>query len=370
MVAAVMKRTARLRPSRDSKSRRVRGCFACWLTAAVLWASPALAIQEPWRESLGSPRGMPVSPAAAQPSPAQPSPGQVPAAPAPSPPPQDEAPREPAAAPKDPQAEEKQRRIERATALHDEARALYQRGAYRAAIARLLAAVELDPEGKELIYNLAVIHERLGEIEEAERYYVHYLAMETLPKEREAVEAVLRRLQGAKRELARAQGPAASPSSRHGGAQPPCRTLAAQRASPLSPALLVSGGVAAGSLVVGGVFAALAVARDPGVGARTGGGVSIADLQADADAAHKHAVVADVALLVAGLSGAAALYLYLSPRASAASAQAARPAPAALRAPLAGDGGALRASGACAGEEGPGLRVSLGAGGAGLQVQF
>ncbi|AUX23484.1 hypothetical protein SOCEGT47_040100 [Sorangium cellulosum] len=359
--------TARLRPSSGPEGRRVQVCFACWLTAAALWASPARAAQEPLREALGSPRGMPVSPAAAQPSP-----GQAPAPPASPPPSPDGAQSEPEAAEKDPEAEERRRRIERATALHDAARALYQRGAYRAAIAKLEAAVALDPEGKELIYNLAVIHERLGQIEQAEHYYVHYLAMETLPKEREEVAAVLKRLQGAKRELASAPTPAeaASPQVRYEEAPPLRPTVAAVRASPLSAALLVSGGVAAGALVAGGVFAALAVARDPGAGARTGGGVSIADLQADATAAHTWAVAADIALLGAGLSGVAALCLYLSPRAPAASSQAARPASAARRAPLADHGGALRVSDAWTGEGGPGVRVLLGAGGAGLQVRF
>ena len=71
---------------------------------------------------------------------------------------------------------------------------MYQQGEYRAAIARLEAAVALDPDGKELVYNLAVIHEKLGEIELAERFYRRYLEMETAAKEREEVEAVLQRL--------------------------------------------------------------------------------------------------------------------------------------------------------------------------------
>ncbi|WP_437663192.1 tetratricopeptide repeat protein [Sorangium sp. So ce1182] len=349
-------RAARLASSSVPEARRAFVGSACVLAAAALWASPALAGQAPSAEPLGSPGFAPASPGAAPPSQ-----GKAPAPPA-----------QPS-----PEASEKRRRIERATALHDEAQGLYQNGEYRAAIAKLEAAVDLDPEGKELVYNLAVIHERLGEIDRAEHYYLRYLEMEALPKEREQVTAVLKRLQGAKRELAGAKVQAAAPPP----AAPlpllprvrllPRRSVVAGNPRPPTPWLFVSGGIAAGSLVVGGVFAALAVAQDPGPGERTGGGVTIADLRADARAAHRCAVVADVALVIAGLSGAAALYLYLSPRAPA-SAGAARAvsSPRAL-APSPGRDGALPPHGLLgAGEGAPAVSLSLGAEGARLRVQF
>ncbi|HEY4118216.1 MAG TPA: tetratricopeptide repeat protein, partial [Byssovorax sp.] len=77
--------------------------------------------------------------------------------------------------------------IERAQALHDEAARLYERGEYRDAIAKLETALALDPSGKELVYNLALIHERLGEFDDATRYYEQFLPMETDPKVREKV---------------------------------------------------------------------------------------------------------------------------------------------------------------------------------------
>ncbi|HTN83259.1 MAG TPA: tetratricopeptide repeat protein [Sorangium sp.] len=353
-------RAARLPSSSVPEARRAFVAFACVLAAAALWASPALAGQAPSEEPLVSPGVAPASPGVAPPSQ-----GKAPA---------------PPAQPSPPEASEKQRRIERATALHDEAQGLYQNGEYRAAIAKLEAAVDLDPEGKELVYNLAVIHERLGEIDRAERYYLRYLEMEALPKEREQVTAVLKRLQGAKRELAGAKAQAAAPPTAAPTAAPlpllprvrllPRRSVVAGNPRPPTPWLFVSGGIAAGSLVVGGVFAALAVARDPGPGERTGGGVTIADLQADARAAHRCAVVADVALVIAGLSGAAALYLYLSPRPPA-SARAARTISSARAlAPWPGRDGALPPRGAGAGEGAPAVSLSLGAEGARLRVQF
>ncbi|WP_437922632.1 tetratricopeptide repeat protein [Sorangium sp. So ce291] len=351
-------RAARLPSSSVPEARRAFVGFVCVLAAAALWASPALAGQAPPEGPLGSPGVAPASPGAAPPSQ-----GKAPA---------------PPAQPSPPEASEKRRRIEQATALHDEAQGLYQNGEYRAAIAKLEAAVDLDPEGKELVYNLAVIHERLGEIDRAEHYYLRYLEMEALPKEREQVTAVLKRLQGAKRELAGAKAQAPAPPS----AAPPLpllprvrllprRSVVAGNPRPPTPWLFVSGGIAAGSLVVGGVFAALAVARDPGPGERTGGGVTIADLQADARAAHRCAVVADVALVIAGLSGAAALYLYLSPRAPASAGAARTVSSARALAPSPGrDGALLPPRGAGAGEGAPAVSLSLGAEGARLQVQF
>ncbi|WP_437804955.1 tetratricopeptide repeat protein [Sorangium sp. So ce1078] len=342
--------------------------FACAVAASLGAPAAALAAQVPSPAPLTSPGAAPASSGAALPRQggAPPSQGSAQAPSAPSATSQEGA--------------EKRRRIERATALHDEAQGLYQHGEYRAAIARLEAAVALDPEGKELIYNLAVIHERLGEIEQAERYYRRYLEMEALPKEREEVAAVLKRLQGAKRELSSARPPPPAPaparSAEASAALPylprlPRRSGAAGSGRPHGPWLYVSGGIAAGSLVVGGVFAALAVARDPGSSRRTGGGVSVADLQADASAAHRCAVAADVALLVAGLSGAAALYLYLSPRAPAASPRAARPVSAALSGTaIPGRDGGAPSLGASAAEDEPRVGLSLVAGGARLQVQF
>ncbi|WP_437932869.1 tetratricopeptide repeat protein [Sorangium sp. So ce341] len=359
-------RAARPPLSIGPEAGRIVVRLACALAAASLGAPPAAAAQMPSPAPLGAPAPAPPGPA---PLP-QGSAPQVGAS-------QVGAPARPATPPSQESAQ-KRSRIEQATALHDEAQGLYQRGEYRAAIAKLKAAVALDPEGKELIYNLAVIHERLGEIEQAERYYRRYLEMEALPKEREEVAAVLKRLQGAKRELSSAKPPppSPSPSAEAPTALPylprlPRRSVPANGVRPYGAWLYVSGGIAAGSLVVGGVFAALAVARDPGSGKRTGGGVSVADLQADASAAHQCAVAADVALLVAGLSGATALYLYLSPRAPAAGPRASRPLSAALEgAESPGRDGAPPSLAARAGEEAARVSVSLGAAGARLEVQF
>jgi hypothetical protein len=75
---------------------------------------------------------------------------------------------------------------------------------------------------------------------------------------------------------------------------------------------MAAGGVAVGALLVSNVFALSALVRDPGPDARTGPGVSADDLLADARGAYRDAVIADVALIVAGLAGSLALYVYLT----------------------------------------------------------
>lgn len=352
-------------------------CLAAGLAVAALWAPPVEAAQQPPAPPLEPstaapaqrPAGMGSSPATSPPAPASSPQPSSPAA-ASSPPPASSPPASSSA-----EAAAKQQRIERAKALHDEARTLYQHGAYRAAILRLEAAAALDPEGKELVYNLAVIHEKLGEIERAEDYFRRYLEMEALPKEREEVEAILKRLAGAKRELAGPRAPALpsrSPSTRPEALQSSFYSApaGARASSGGGPWVLVSGGIAAGSLVIGGVFASLAVAKDPGSRPRTGGGVTIADLQADASAAHRCAVVADIALVVAGLSGVAALAMYLSPSEPAAGQPAQQPLRQAPRARSQETAGVLPARRLREAQGEPWIAMSLGAEGAQLRVWF
>jgi tetratricopeptide (TPR) repeat protein len=211
----------------------------------------------------------------------------------------------PPSPPPTPAAEQDAHR-KQAMALHDEARELHAQGRYRAAVARLETALALDPEGKELVYNLALIHERLGEVEPALRYYQRYLAMETVPKERERIQGVIHRLEGARPDLLAARE-ASIPRA------PPPAGLG-ERVRALGPGVIVSGAVGAAGLLTGVILGISALARSPGADAMTGPGVSADDLLADARAAHRQAVGADVALLI-GLAGAgAAVGFYVARR--------------------------------------------------------
>jgi tetratricopeptide (TPR) repeat protein len=202
-------------------------------------------------------------------------------------------------------------REKQAVAYHDEAKELYAHGQYRAAISKLEAAIALDPEGKELYYNLALIHERLAEFDAAERDYRRYLEKETSPHEREKVQAILRRLEGAKREVL-PPAPSAQPSAAPAAPPPPKPAPPAPRAT--SPWVYVSGAVGASGLFAGVVLGISAVARAPGAGAMTRLGVSADDLMNDARTAHHEAVAADLSFLIGAAAAGAAIYLYYAAR--------------------------------------------------------
>ncbi|MFT3773229.1 MAG: tetratricopeptide repeat protein [Minicystis sp.] len=196
----------------------------------------------------------------------------------------------------------------RAAALNDEAWALYEQGRYRAAVEKLEQAQSLDPNGKDLFYNLALIHEKLGDLKEAAAHYRRYLEMETDPKAKARAQATIRRLEGAEREREEAAARAASAAGprREAGAPPP------EASRPVRPAVLVAGGVAGASLLVGSMFALSAVARNPGAVAHTGDGTGIEDVQDAARTAHTHAVVADVSFAVAAGAAVVATVLYFT----------------------------------------------------------
>lgn len=205
-----------------------------------------------------------------------------------------------------PPSSAKQRRAAKAVELFDQARSLYERGEYRKAIVKLKEALTLDPEAKLLIYNLAVIHEKLAEVDAAERYYRHYLELETDAKIVERVQGILKRIEGAKKELARAKAAAEEAK------KPPPPPVVEEEEPPFSPWVIATGALAAGALVVGTAFGISAVARDPGKDVQTRDGVSLDDLQNDAQTAHDHAVVADVAFIVAGLAAGTTVFLYFA----------------------------------------------------------
>jgi tetratricopeptide (TPR) repeat protein len=193
----------------------------------------------------------------------------------------------------------------RAVTLNDEASALYEQGRYRAAVAKLEEAVRLDPQGKDLVYNLAVLHEKLGDLDEAVDLYRRYVETESDPKSKARVQATLRRLEGARQE--RVDGRAAGPRVEAAPAAPP-----ALPPRPLRPWVVGAGGVAAVSLAMSAAFGISALARNPGAAPTTADGVSADDLAGRAHTAHAHAVVADATLIIGVVFAGAATALYLT----------------------------------------------------------
>jgi tetratricopeptide (TPR) repeat protein len=211
---------------------------------------------------------------------------------------------DPAAARRDRQA--------RAIELHNEAKALYERGLYRRAIAKLEAALALDPEGKELVYNLALIHEKLAEADVAEAYYLRYIDMETDPKARERAQAIVKRLQGAKKnikaDLQERTGPASSATA---ATAAPSSTAAAPHVSRApSPMVFVIGGVALAAVGVGIGFGASALGTRPG-DVTTGPQLTAYELETKQRSAHTQAVIADLSFATSLVIGATAALLYL-----------------------------------------------------------
>jgi tetratricopeptide (TPR) repeat protein len=88
----------------------------------------------------------------------------------------------------------------------------YLAGRYRDALTELKAALELDRDSPDLLYNVARVYENLGELESALEYYQRYLTKlpEAAEEERDKTQKTIRRLQGAKRELAARPPPPAA----------------------------------------------------------------------------------------------------------------------------------------------------------------
>jgi len=165
--------------------------------------------------------------------------------------------------------------------------------------------VRLDPKAKVLHYNLGLIYEKLGEVDLALQQYRTCFELETNERERLNLAKTIKRLEGARGAVKRVTTPPARDSAA------PARRGEAS----IHPAAygLVGAGVAA--LGVGFGLAASAAAADPGKAPRTGDGVTLEQLEGDAEQAHAMAVGADVVFAVgsaATVAGAVVAVLSLT----------------------------------------------------------
>ncbi|MSP26694.1 MAG: tetratricopeptide repeat protein [Myxococcales bacterium] len=202
---------------------------------------------------------------------------------------------------------------EQAVALHDEARALYERGDYRGAVARLEEAVRLDPQAKVLHYNLGLIYEKLGDFDLAldhfrssREFEKNAIERERLGNDIERIEAARAVAAGEKRRLKLEEKAA------HLRAKPPVEPPSGDAsAAHRGPWVWAAAGVSAAGFVVAGACAAGAVLLDPGANAITGPGTSHEELRNDASAAHASALAADIGLGLGAAAGLTALVLVL-----------------------------------------------------------
>jgi tetratricopeptide (TPR) repeat protein len=199
-----------------------------------------------------------------------------------------------------------------AKARFTKAKQLYKQGKYRAAIDELQAALELDPEGAELVYNLGVIHEKLTEVETAIIYYKKYIAMVPDQQEKDRVKEIIQRLKGAKTEVAPVKSAEPPP--------PPAATSSEAPPPPPPPpkkgrmdGLVVGSIVVAGAgLVTGVVFGALAMGDRVQGNPTTDDNTTYQDLENRRDKAKQEALIADIGFGVAAVGTVTALVLYFA----------------------------------------------------------
>ena len=184
----------------------------------------------------------------------------------------------------------------------------YRAGRYHDAIRELDAAFALDPTGKDLAYNLALVHERLGQLREAVAYLRRYVELESDPVEIASAREAIARIEGARLEQAEYEALAAK-SQPASPAAPPPPVSSCPAPGRWDGWVTATSGAAVVAVVVGvafGVGSLLAAPGDDGTTSER----SIDDLRRAARNARTYAQVADVAFGVGLVSGAAAGLLY------------------------------------------------------------
>lgn len=181
----------------------------------------------------------------------------------------------------------------------------YANGRYREAISELETALSIDPSGADLVYNLGVIHEKLQEVDNAILYYQQYVHMIDDPEEKQRVSSIVERLEKARDEL-EAEKEAAEAEGE------PSRDEGTKEKGRLD-GWVIGAGIIAGLGLVGGTYFGMQALKnrndDPPT---TGGGVTYADLQDNADKAKQQALYADVGFGVALAAGTTAAILYFA----------------------------------------------------------
>ena len=191
----------------------------------------------------------------------------------------------------------------------DRALELYRAGRYADALQELQVAAKLDPGGKDLFFNLSLVHEKLGQLPEAIVALERFRELETDAAERERAHLTIERLKGARATQSVAPpAPAPCPEPPPPPAPSPGRPTAV---------LVGTASVAVVSLVVGAIFGAKALADDVG-DARTSASLSIEQLRERGRRAPREALVADIAFAIGAASaGTFAGVWFLSPGDSA-----------------------------------------------------
>ncbi|MCS6798034.1 MAG: tetratricopeptide repeat protein [Myxococcota bacterium] len=200
-----------------------------------------------------------------------------------------------------------------AVRFYESGREHYMAGRYREAIADLERALVLDPGSATLAYNIARVHELLGELDEAIRYYQRYFTM--LPpseaEERQRVQETIRRLEGARRELG---------TGRTAREAPPLRPPPDERHAPrwvttrgvADLAFWTVTGTGLALMAAGGILGGLAIDREAFAEQFVlGADGTLEERSALADEADRFAFGADLLLFAGAAALAGGLLLYV-----------------------------------------------------------
>jgi hypothetical protein len=182
---------------------------------------------------------------------------------------------------------------------------LYQQGAYHEAIGELEAALKLDPNGKDLVFNLGVVHEKLGDIEDALRYFQRYETMDLTDAERAKADTYLKRLQGARKEVEKPPEPPPQPPPQP---PPPPPEKHYGRFDWITGTAAVVG---VGGLVMGSIFGVKALGDRPSTTTTTDSD-GYNQVENSEASAHKEAVVSDVSFAVGVVGVAATAVLFFA----------------------------------------------------------
>ena len=165
----------------------------------------------------------------------------------------------------------------------------YRAGKYRLAQQELNAALASDPVGKDLVFNLALVQEKLGDLAGAIHSLERFQSMEKDPRELERAAQTMERLQGARAEQLALRSPAVVP------APPPPACPEPRPRGKFDAWVVGTGGFSMVSFVLGSVFALRALALDD---------------RSQATSARDSALIADLAFATSLLAGAGTVALY------------------------------------------------------------
>jgi hypothetical protein len=193
------------------------------------------------------------------------------------------------------------------------AKELYQAGSYREAVEELESARALDPKAKDLVFNLGIVHEKLGKFDEAIADFQTYLEMDGVtPAERQKAESIIKRIEGAKREV-HATTPTPASSTPHEATEPtpPAGDRPADKPAHgrIDAATIAAASVAVVGLGVGTAFGVRALSMRPS-NFVTGRDGTYQDLKTQTDDAHTSAIVADVGFGVGIVGAVVATWLF------------------------------------------------------------